>query len=158
MRTMVLVFALFAAALTGVAMAQQPVPEGIQQLQWLLGTWQRDDLPQGRSGDEVWRGEGDALVGVGSSYRDGALRFREQLRIVQEGEQVFYVADVPGNPAPVKFGQSNQQGQSVVFENPAHDFPRRIEYQREGERLTARISGGGREQVFHFLRLPQPAD
>ena len=141
MRTMVLVFALFAAALTGVAMAQQPVPEGIQQLEWLQGTWQRDDLPQGRSGDEVWRREGDALVGAGSSYRDGALRFREQLRIVQEGAQVFYVADVPGNPAPVKFRQTHQQGQSVVFENPAHDFPWRIEYQREGERLTARISG-----------------
>lgn len=158
MRTLVLVFTLFAAALTGTAVAQQSAPEGIRQLEWLQGTWQREALPPGRSGDEVWQREGDALVGVGSSYRDGVLRFREQLRIVQEGGEVFYVADVPDNPAPVKFRQTQQQGQSVIFENPAHDFPQRIAYQREGERLTARVSGGGREQVFHFLRSAQDAD
>lgn len=119
-------------------------------LQWLLGHWQRDDLPAGRSGDEHWWQQGTELHGEGSSYRAGELRFREQLRIVGEDGAVFYVAQVPGNPAPVKFRQVEQQGQSVLFENPAHDFPQRIHYRREGRQLTATISGDGREQVFQF--------
>jgi hypothetical protein len=32
-----------------------------------------------------------------------------------------------------------------VFENLEHDFPQRIEYQRDGDRLTATISGPGED-------------
>jgi hypothetical protein len=31
----------------------------------------------------------------------------------------------------------------IVFENPTHDFPKRVTYQRSGDRLTASIDGGG---------------
>ena len=47
---------------------------------------------------------------------------------------------------PVRFGgvislRENEQRFRAVFENPAHDFPTRIVYEREGEILSARIEG-----------------
>ena len=122
----------------------------LASLDWLLGSWQRTGLPADRSGVEQWRRQGDAFEGEGRSYRDGALRFQERLRIVAEGAQLYYVADVAGNPAPVRFRLVAQGGQSAVFENPQHDFPQRIAYQRNGEQLTATVSAGERVQVFQF--------
>ena len=34
-------------------------------------------------------------------------------------------------------GTSNE----AVFENPAHDFPQRVIYKRDGDKLNARIEG-----------------
>ena len=38
----------------------------------------------------------------------------------------------------------------VVFENPGHDFPQRVIYERQGDVLNARIEGrmGEREQAM----------
>lgn len=40
----------------------------------------------------------------------------------------------------------------VVFENPQHDFPKRIEYRRDGTALKASISGPGDDGKI--LRIP----
>lgn len=148
---------LLLAAMPAAAAAEQVADTPIVAFHWLLGQWKRVDLPAGRSGDEQWRVQDAALIGVGSSYRDGVLRFREQLRIVAEGDNVFYVADVPGNPAPVKFRLVARDGESVVFENLQHDYPQRIAYRRDGSRLMATTSGTGREENFLFERAGVPA-
>ena len=138
------------ACVFAAAMACPAAAAELASLNWLLGSWQRTGLPADRSGVEQWRRQGDAFEGEGRSYRDGALRFQERLRIVAEGAQLYYVADVAGNPAPVRFRLVAQGGQSAVFENPQHDFPQRIAYQRNGEQLTATVSAGERMQVFQF--------
>ncbi len=44
--------------------------------------------------------------------------------------------------------------QSVVFANPAHDFPQRVSYSRDGNRLTAIVSGGdGQGITFAYRRI-----
>ena len=148
---------LLLAAMSAAAAAEQVADTPIAAFHWLLGQWTRVDLPAGRSGDELWRVQDAALIGVGSSYREGVLRFREQLRIVAEGDEVFYVADVPGNPAPVKFRLITRDAQSAVFENLQHDYPQRIAYRRDGSRLIATISGNEREERFLFERADAPA-
>ena len=148
---------LLLAALPTAAAAEQVAGTPPVAFHWLLGHWTRVDLPAGRSGDEQWRAQDAALIGVGSSYREGVLRFREQLRIVAEGDDVFYVADVPGNPAPVKFRLITRDAQSAVFENLQHDYPQRIAYRRDGSRLIATISGNEREERFLFERADAPA-
>lgn len=148
---------LLLAVMPTAAAAEQVADTPIVAFHWLLGHWTRVDLPAGRSGDEQWRAQDAALIGVGSSYRDGVLRFREQLRIVVQGDDVFYVADVPGNPAPVKFRLIACDGESAVFENLQHDYPQRIAYRRDGSRLIATTSGNGREQRFLFERADAPA-
>ncbi|WP_313273994.1 DUF6265 family protein [Stenotrophomonas sp.] len=130
----------------------------LASLDWLLGNWQRTGMAAGTSGAEHWHRQADVLEGEGRSYRQGELRFQERLRIIDDGGQLYYVADVAGNPAPVRFALVAQGVQSVVFENLQHDFPQRIAYQRNGRRLTATVSAGERVQVFEFEQAAQPTD
>ena len=45
---------------------------------------------------------------------------------------------------------TENEGSRVRFENPEHDFPQVIAYQREGETLTATISDLTGEQAMSF--------
>jgi len=144
--------------LVGAASAVTAAAAELASLDWLLGNWQRTVMAAGTSGAEHWRRQADVLEGEGRSYRQGELRFQERLRIIDEGGQLYYVADVAGNPAPVRFALVEQGAQSVVFENLQHDFPQRIAYQRNGRRLTATVSAGERVQVFAFEQAAQPTD
>lgn len=149
---------LWLGLLVGAAGAVTAPAAELASLDWLLGNWQRTGMAAGTSGDEHWRRQADVLEGEGRSYRQGELRFKERLRIIDEGGQLYYVADVAGNPAPVRFALVEQGAQSAVFENPRHDFPQRIAYQRNGRRLTATVSAGERVQVFQFEQAAQPTD
>ena len=144
--------------LVGAASAVTATAAELSSLDWLLGSWQRTGMAAGTSGDEHWRRQAEALEGEGRSYRQGELRFQERLRIVNDGGQLYYVADVAGNPAPVRFALVEQGRDSVVFENPKHDFPQRIAYRRNGRQLTATVSAGERVQVFQFEQAAQPAN
>ena len=73
----------------------------------------------------------------------------EFLRVVVKDGKAVYVAQ-PGGAPPTEFVASSATAERIVFENPAHDFPKRVIYQRSGpDRLTASIDGGrgSRERV-----------
>jgi hypothetical protein len=61
---------------------------------------------------------------------------------------------MPGGGAPVEFAMTNQSTRSIEFANPAHDFPQRIRYWREGDTLNAEIAliDGGR--AFRWSYVP----
>lgn len=124
---------------------------------WLLGTWHaesRDALIT-----ETWVTVSDTTYegrGVTRSRADGSLRDAEDLRLVAMGDGVFYVAKVAHNERPVAFRLTSCSGGIFVFENPAHDFPRRIEYRRvDDARFEAHVSdGGNRGFRLVFSRSP----
>ncbi len=140
--------------LAPLSVAAEPAAHRMDTLAWLLGSWQRTGLPAGSVGTETWRREGDDFVGVGSRYKQGRLAFEEKLRLTRDGDDVFYVADVAENPTPVRFRLVAQDAHSATFENPAHDFPKRIAYRLQGELLEVVTSGDGREVIFRFRRAP----
>jgi hypothetical protein len=71
---------------------------------------------------------------------------------------------MPGGAAPVEFRMVEQIAlddptQIAVFENSSHDYPQRILYRREGNRLTATISyiDGGDPYTYAYRRIRCPA-
>ena len=97
------------------------------------------------------------LGGVGYSFERKDTTFTETLRIEQIGNDIFYIAEVPHNPGPVRFKLMRLDECSAVFENPEHDFPNRIIYIRQGEdSLHVRIEGmgetEGKKADFSFVR------
>jgi hypothetical protein len=67
----------------------------------------------------------------------------EELRLVEMDGGVFYVAKVSHNELPVAFRLVECGADRLVFANPAHDFPRRLEYDRQADgRLSVRVSDG----------------
>ena len=107
-------------------------------LGWMTGHWlweSGEDMSE-----ELWlKPRSGLILGIHRTIRSGNPFF-EFLRIEFRDSSVVYVAQPRGVNTTefilVELGEC-----SVVFENPDHDFPRRIIYRRDGDRLTSRIEG-----------------
>lgn len=82
------------------------------------------------------------MLGVGHTVKDGTVTAFEFLRIVAKDGRAVYVAQPGGGPA-TEFVATTHTAGRIVFENPEHDFPKRVIYERSGaDRLNASIDGG----------------
>ena len=125
-------------------------------LDWLAGTWTQ--VKGEERVTETWIGPGNGLlVAANLTTRGTQRRTFEFLRIADTPEGFSYYASPGGRPA-VEFKVKEQGDRRVVFENAAHDFPQRILYWRDGDKLVARIEGaiGGKEksEEWRFARVP----
>jgi hypothetical protein len=59
----------------------------------------------------------------------------------------------PGGQPPTHFARTDGGEHWVRFENPEHDFPLRIEYRRDGDRLYTEVAGPGNNGVEAVIRL-----
>jgi hypothetical protein len=149
---------LLACAHTAPSRAADPAAcSRLETVAWLLGTWRAES--RDTSIAETWVAVSDDTYegrGVTRSRADGSIREEEELRLVAMGDAIFYVAKVAHNERPVAFRLTSCADGRFVFENPAHDFPRRIEYRRvDDARLEAHISdGGSRGFLLEFSRSP----
>jgi hypothetical protein len=134
----------------------------LDPMQWLLGEWLAD-------GDKnTWRESWTAISpktwegrGTETSKSDPGKQSSEELRIVEMDGSVFYLAKVTHNELPVPFRLVECGDGRLVFANPAHDFPRRLEYERQADgRLHVSISDGADKGfTLDFAREPRvPAE
>lgn len=108
-------------------------------LAWLAGHWAHRD--GGRTSEEIWLPPtANMMLGVNQTTEDGTTRGFEFLRIEIRDTGTVYSAS-PGGREPTPFELVSAGEMTVTFENPEHDFPQRIIYRREGDRLHARIEG-----------------
>lgn len=134
--------ALVMLAATGLAgpTARADSCDSLQAVEWLVGDW------VGRDGDktvvETWKKiTADTFEGSGTTTRAGKPAGSESLRLVRMADGVFYLAKVAHNPLPIAFELTQCSAQALVFENPAHDFPRKLEYRLdEDNNLSVRVS------------------
>jgi len=111
----------------------------LKDLLWLAGYWVGS--AGGTTMEEVWtEPAGGVMLGMHRDVKAGRLVFFEFLRIEQRASSVVYIASPRGTGA-TEFTLVSAGSAEVVFENPEHDFPQRIIYQREGDLLIARIEG-----------------
>ena len=112
-------------------------------LDWLAGHWCGGEGE--RRIDEVWLPQsGGILLGMSRTVRGTQVESVEFMRIVADGDGYAFHVQPNGVPATV-FTMTYRDAASIRFENPAHDFPNRIEYRRSGDRLDAAIAGPGRD-------------
>ena len=131
----------------------QSTTDKMKNLMWLEGTWSRLNNKTGQSGFERWtKSSSIELRGVGVTLKGTDTLFVEKLRILERDGDLYYVADVPENQKPVHFKLTNITSTEFVCENPAHDFPKKITYRRDKEKLTATISGDGKSVAFLFQK------
>lgn len=119
-------------------------------LDWLVGHWCMEQ--DGRRVDEVWLPQaGGALLGMSRTVRGDAMESFEFMRLVPDGEGAGMHVQPNGAP-PTSFAIVERGEWHVRFANPAHDFPNRIEYRRQGDALHAWIAGPGHDG--RELRIP----
>jgi len=128
----------FGAGLALLLMGQAP-PTRVGDLAWMSGRWLTSD--GGRWTEEVWAGpRGGTMMGFSWTGEGSNISEYEYLR-VQSGEddEIVYLAQPGGGPG-VGFHLVQADGASATFENPAHDYPQRIRYARDGDVMVATIS------------------
>jgi hypothetical protein len=151
-----LIVALLCASLG--ALAQTPAR--VQSLAWLAGTWVSESARG--TVTESWLGPGHGMMAAVnlSTFRNGRDSY-EFLRIADTPAGISYFAS-PDGVKPVEFPLKESGAQRVVFENPAHDFPQRILYWRDGAALVARIEGTvkgkERSEEWRFEKLKLVSD
>mgnify|MGYP003382194306 CR=1 FL=1 len=128
-------------------------------LDHLIGDWQDTGASDGTIFEEHWSRTNDSLLtgrGLVLSGRDTV--FVEYLGIHRNGDRAFYSAMIPSqnDGASVDFKLTSANGDSLVFEEPEHDFPQRITYvwsateQGWYVRVAGQGKNGAREERLHF--------
>jgi hypothetical protein len=136
-----------------------PVTLNLEKFKWLEGNWSFKNK-DGSFSFENWKKKDDSTM-AGKSYvisgKDTV--FSEIISLEQRNSRIRYVPTLRnqngGKPIPfelMSFGPG-----ILVFENPEHDFPTRIQYVLVGtDSLIAEISGkkNGKKtkEVFPFIR------
>ncbi|MFN8010681.1 MAG: DUF6265 family protein [Holophagaceae bacterium] len=136
--------------------APEPTPSpGVEALAWMAGAW-RTTGPV--TFEEHWMApRGGLMVGMGRTVAKGRAVAFEFLRIETKEGRTAYLASPGGRPA-TRFELTRATADEAVFENLAHDFPKRIIYRRLPDGgLFARVEGDGTEKEkpleFRYTRL-----
>ena len=102
--------------------AQNKMPE------FLVGTWLSEDQSTCEHWDKL---SATSMKGYAYEVKNGETEVKEYLDLVQRKDGTFYIPAVigqnKGNPVEFKLTSSDT---AFVFENKAHDFPKKISYKK----------------------------
>jgi hypothetical protein len=132
-----------------------PAKAAIGDLSWLAGAWV-GTRSSGSSIEERWSSPlGGAMLAVSRTVnKSGEMVAFEYLRIVERDGGLVYIAQ-PGGAAPTEFVLTELSPTRAVFDNPRHDYPKRIVYELSAEGVLSATIGftkGGTPRRFEFKR------
>lgn len=116
--------------------------EKLKRADWLLGTWEGHVHETYIT--EIWEKGKDAYWGRSYSIRGEDTTSSERIRLQQEGNILWYISVVKNQNEgkEVRFMLTSSDANQLVFQNPEHDFPKKIKYTRvTNDSLFAEISG-----------------
>jgi hypothetical protein len=132
-----------------------PAKAAISDLNWLAGAWV-GKRSSGSSVEERWSPPaGGAMLAISRTVNtSGKMNAFEYLRVVERDGSLVYIAQ-PGGAAATEFVLTELTAQRAVFDNPRHDYPKRIVYELSAEGGLSATTGhikGGTPRRFDFTR------
>lgn len=133
-----------------------PAKATIGDLAWLAGAWVGTRGTGGAiSIEEQWSSpRGGAMLATSRTVSRDKMSAFEFLRIVERDGGLVYIAQ-PGGAAPTEFVLTELGSTRAVFDNPRHDYPKRIVYELSAEgglSATIGFTKGGSPRRFEFKR------
>lgn len=131
----------------------------IGDMAWLSGNWSGSRGTNGSiTFEERWSpAKGGSMLAISRTFSRDRLGAFEYLRILEKNGGLIYVAQ-PNGSEPTEFVLTELKDKRAVFDNPRHDYPKRIVYElaKDGS-LTATIGymKGGTPMKFEFKRESQ---
>lgn len=134
MRFFGLPFLLSLPFIFAIASCENPAPPRIDTLSFplerLAGKWQ--DMNRDNAFYEEWSQiDESSLSGTGYVMSSADTVFIERLEIKPIDNDLYYIVGLSSNQRDetVKFKMTEATAQRIVFENPKHDFPKKITYE-----------------------------
>lgn len=133
-----------------------PAKSTIVDLEWLTGAWVGTRGEGGTTSvEERWSPPlGGAMLGVSRTVSRGSMRAFEYLRVIERDGGLVYIAQPNGGTA-TEFVLTELSDTRAVFDNPRHDYPKRIVYELSAEgglSATIGFTKGGTPRRFEFQR------
>src|SRR5262245_21413060 len=149
MKTRQLLTVLLLSLLTAAVFAADDPPA--RRFDWLSGHWCSDTGSQVI--EELWLpARGNVALGVGRTIKSGKTTSFEFMRIEIRDDVIQFVAVLEGQP-PTPFKLTASGADWARFENPQHDFPKRVEYRRTPSGLHAETAGPGADGKERTIRF-----
>ncbi|MEO5600831.1 MAG: DUF6265 family protein [Cyclobacteriaceae bacterium] len=126
-----------------------------KKFRWLIGTWKIKD----KNEFEVWKiKKGTATLSAMAFKVQGSdTLITEVINLTYRDHSFHYIRDVAGDQEPVAFQITSFDAKGFVAENPRHDFPKIIRYNRvrkkNSEYIEAAIEGDGKIISYVFEKL-----
>ncbi len=124
------------------------------RMDWLEGTW---EVQNGQNAIfESWKKQNDTtLQGISYKLLRGDTILLERIQLLERNDSLLYMPTVSdqNQGRTITFTAIKWKKGFILFENPDHDFPQQISYQRvASDSLLAVISGirNGLEQARKF--------
>lgn len=127
-------------------------PTEMKGLSWLEGEWTSQKPGSDMITREIWKAEGNKLVGKGLVLQNADTTFTESLKLEMVDGTLCYVANVAHNDGPVIFKLTKNEKENWTFENPMHDFPKSIQYIRTEGGFETVVSDGERKFKLNFKK------
>lgn len=100
-----------------------------KKLYALEGTWKMN-TPRGSLCEEWKKTAADILQGKGYRIKGNDTTISERVMLQKKAKDIFYTSTVEdqNNRQPISFKLTKSEDNIFIFENPEHDFPKRIVY------------------------------
>ena len=118
--------------------------KNIDKATWFIGEWGN----KSKEGEltERWKKVNDSVY-FGESYfvvNEKDTVFGEHVNLEDKNGKLSFIVTVPGqnDELPVTFEMTSSSENQIIFENPKHDYPNKIVYNKVGnDSLVAEIFG-----------------
>ena len=125
-----------------------------ENFDWLLGKWKRLNEEEGKETLENWEKISNTeYAGIGFTMQNGDTLNQENMRLVQTDGKWDLIVNVPEELESVSFMGTEHNKSEFICENHEIEFPNKIKYWINGERLNATVSNSEMEIPFEFEKL-----
>lgn len=121
---------------------------------WILGKWLRNNEEEGKETFENWDKISEAEYhGIGFTMQNGDTVKQEKIKFIKTNNTWKLFVKVPEDKVPVEFKMAELKSDRFTFTNDSIDFPKQIEYWKDGDKMKALVSGGDLKIPFEFKRI-----
>lgn len=128
--------------------------EKSENFDWLLGKWKRLYEEEGKETFENWEKINDTKYsGIGFTMQNGDTIKQENILLIKTNGVWDLTVKVPEETESVTFVGVSHNENEFTCENNELEFPNKIKYWKNENRLNAMVSGGEMEIPFEFERM-----
>ena len=121
---------------------------------WLIGDWIRTNEKKGKQTFESWNKKNDSeYIGFSFTLQNNDTIWKENVRFIKLPTGWNFEVTGKGETKPTIFTVTEIKKAGFTCENKKNEFPKQIQYFKNGNNLKAVISGNGTEIPFEFERI-----
>ena len=130
------------------------IEKSTENFDWLIGQWKRLNEEEGKETFENWEKiDSTHYSGIGFTMQNGDTLKQERIWLTKTAENWDLTVKVPQEQASIVFTGASHSENEFTCVNTELDFPNQIKYWKNGNNISATVSGGEMVIVFEFEKL-----